>query len=110
MPRALNEQAQIIGRRFLLRTALNHERFLALGFGPSYPTLDWFASLTSMTHVPHVLGEFDGIAVIEFDPRIAMNAGHRRGVVLVCAPGHEYNAPQNAKQPGIDQAENILYS
>jgi hypothetical protein len=71
MPRALNEQAQIIGRRFLLRTALNHERFLALGFGPSYPTLDWFASLTSMTHVPHVLGEFDGIAVIEFDPRNA---------------------------------------
>jgi hypothetical protein len=71
MPRDLDEQAQLIGRRFFLRAALNHERFLALGFPTSYPTLHWLASLTSTTHVSHVLGDFDGIAVIEFVPRNA---------------------------------------
>ncbi|MGA3211842.1 MAG: glycosyltransferase family 39 protein [Terriglobales bacterium] len=69
MPRALNEQARLIGRRFVLRAALNHERFLALGFGPSYPTLQWLVSLASTTHITHVLGTFEGVAVIEFDPR-----------------------------------------
>jgi hypothetical protein len=69
MPRALNQQAQLAGRGFLLRATRNHERFLALGFAPSYPTLQWFITLTSMTHVPHILGSFDGVAVVEFDPR-----------------------------------------
>ncbi len=71
MPRTLNEQAQLIGKRFLVEAALHHERFLALGWVRSYPTLDWFAGLTSRTHVHHVLGEFDGIVVIEFVPRNA---------------------------------------
>ena len=69
MPRALNGQAQAIGRRFFLRAALNHERFLAACFAPSYPTLNWLVQLTSATHTFHVLGYFDGIAVVEFDPR-----------------------------------------
>jgi hypothetical protein len=71
MPRDLDEQAQLIGRRFFSRAAPNHERFLALGFPTSYPTLYWLASLTSLTHVSHVLGNFDGIAVVEFVPRNA---------------------------------------
>ena len=69
MPRTLNEQAQLTGRRFLVEAALHHERFLALAYKPSYPTLDWLENLTSTTHVTHALGDFDGIAVIEFDPR-----------------------------------------
>jgi len=69
MPRALNEQAQVIGRRFLLR--IDNKRFIAIGWIRSYPTLDWFASATSTTHVPHVLGEFLGIVVVEFVPRNA---------------------------------------
>ncbi len=71
MPRALNEQAQLIGKRFLAGAALHHERFLALAYKPSYPTLGWLESLASTTYVTHALGDFDGIAVIEFDPRNA---------------------------------------
>jgi hypothetical protein len=69
MPRDLDARAQLIGRRFFLHAALNHERFLALGFPASYATLDWLESQTSTTYTPHVLGQFDGIAVIEFAPR-----------------------------------------
>ncbi len=71
MPRALNEQAQLIGKRFLLEAVLQHRRFLALAHKPSYPTLDWLESLTSISHATHALGDFDGIRVIEFVPRNA---------------------------------------
>ena len=71
MPRDLDERAQLIGRRFFVQAALNHERFLALGFPTSYPTLDWLESLSSTTYVHQELGTFDGIAVIEFAPRNA---------------------------------------
>jgi 4-amino-4-deoxy-L-arabinose transferase-like glycosyltransferase len=70
MPRALNEQARLIGRRFSL-PPINSERFLALAYRKSYPTLEWLESLTSTTHAFHVLGNFDGITVIEFVPRDA---------------------------------------
>ena len=69
MPRALNQEAQRIGRRVFLQAAIKRQRFLALGFRPSYPTLEWLINLTSLTHAAHVLGEFDGVAVIEFEPR-----------------------------------------
>ncbi|MFZ0798782.1 MAG: glycosyltransferase family 39 protein [Terriglobales bacterium] len=68
MPRALNEQAQLIGRRFSSQRA-NGTRFLALAYKKSYPTLDWLENLNSTTHKFHVLGTFDGITVIEFVPR-----------------------------------------
>jgi hypothetical protein len=71
MPRALNEQAQLIGRRFSSQPANRERRFLALAYKKSYPTLDWLENLTSITHVFHVLGTFDGITVIEFVPRNA---------------------------------------
>jgi len=72
MPRALNDQARAIGRTFFLRAMLNHQRFVALAFGPSYPTLQWLANLSSLSYTTHVVGVFDGIAVVEFDPQ---NAG-----------------------------------
>jgi hypothetical protein len=74
MPRTLTDQAQVIGRRFLLEVnnkGVNNKRFIAIGWIRSYPTLDWFASTTSTTHVPHVLAEFLGIVVVEFVPRNA---------------------------------------
>ena len=71
MPRDLDERARLIGRRFFSQAELNHERFLALGFPTSYPTLEWLESLSSTAYAPHELGNFDGIAVIEFAPRNA---------------------------------------
>ena len=75
MPRDLDARAQLIGRRFLLQAALNHLRFLALGFPASYPTLDWLEGQTSTSYAPHELDQFDGIAVIEFAPRNVPSRG-----------------------------------
>ena len=71
LPRALNEQAQLIGRSFVSQAASNHQRFLAVCYQPSYLTLDWLVSMTSGTHVAHWLGDFHGVRVFEFDPRNA---------------------------------------
>lgn len=69
MPRTLNQEAQLIGASFIQRSALNHQRFLALGYIASYPTLDWLASQASYGYISHVLGDFDDVKVVEFVPR-----------------------------------------
>ncbi len=69
MPRTLNQEAQLIGARFIQQAALNHQRFLALGYLASYPTLDWLASQASDAYVSDVLGDFDDVKVVEFVPR-----------------------------------------
>ena len=69
MPRTLNEQARLIGRNVSSQAALHHERFLAIGFRPSYPTLRWLEGVTSASHTARVVGSFDGIQVVEFDPQ-----------------------------------------
>jgi hypothetical protein len=72
LPRALNEEAMRVGSRFLQEASQRHERFLALAFVPSYGTLDWIANHTSGVQVRE-LGVFDGIKVLEFDPRTSAN-------------------------------------
>jgi hypothetical protein len=69
LPRALDERTQMIGGRFSLLATQEHKPFLALAYRPSYPTWQWLASQTSRTHEFRVLGDFDGIKVVEFDPR-----------------------------------------
>jgi hypothetical protein len=69
MPRTFNQKAQSIGTRFIKGAELNHQRFLALGYIASYPTLDWLASQTSDGFVSRVLGNFDVVRVMEFVPR-----------------------------------------
>lgn len=69
MPRTLNQEAQLIGTRFIQQESLNHRRFLAVGYLASYPILDWLANQTSDTYISRVLGDFDGVRVVEFDPR-----------------------------------------
>jgi hypothetical protein len=73
LPRALNEEAVRIASNFLQHPSRQRQRFLALGFGPSYRTLDWLAYSASGTHYVRVLGKFDGIAVLEFLPRSEEN-------------------------------------
>jgi hypothetical protein len=68
LPRALNEEAMRVGSRFLQQAAQRHQRFLALAFVPSYGTLDWIAGRASGMQIRE-LGVFDGIKVMEFDPR-----------------------------------------
>lgn len=66
LPRALNGEAIRVGSQFLQTAEQKHERFLALAFQPSYPTLDWLAERASGTYCIRKLGVFDGIEVLEF--------------------------------------------
>lgn len=68
LPRSLNNAARLQGSAFLQQAAARHQRFLALAFLPSYPTLDWLVSQTRATHAVHPLGVFDGVKVLEFTP------------------------------------------
>lgn len=69
LPRALNDEAIRIASSFVQQAAQRRERFLALGFGPSYKTLQFIADSASGTHDVRLLGTFDGVAVVEFTPR-----------------------------------------
>jgi hypothetical protein len=74
LPRALNQEAIRVASDFLRDPSRRQQRFLALGFAPSYPTLDWLAVNASGTHDVRLLGEFDAIAVLEFLPRSQGNS------------------------------------
>lgn len=69
LPRALNEEAVRIGSDFVKEAARRRERFLALGWIPSYDTLHWLTNITSETYETRVLGQPDGVVVLEFTPR-----------------------------------------
>ncbi len=67
LPRGLNEEAKRDGRNFL--DSAVHRRFLALGFWPSQPVLQWMSENAAATHTVRELGKFDNITVLEFTPR-----------------------------------------
>jgi hypothetical protein len=69
LPRTLNDEAMRVGSSFLRDAALKHERFLALAMFPSYKTLDWLTKDAAATHSVRELGVFDGVKVLEFEPR-----------------------------------------
>jgi hypothetical protein len=76
LPRALNGEAVRIGSQFLQDAAQRHERFLAVAFEPSYRTLEWIANNASGAYYVRELGVFDGIKVLEFEPRTQVDASH----------------------------------
>jgi hypothetical protein len=75
LPRAFNDEAIQIISTFLQAPARRGQRFLALGFSPSYETLHFIESRASATHNERLLGTPDGIAVLEFTPRMAEGSG-----------------------------------
>jgi hypothetical protein len=75
LPRAFNDEATQIISTFLQAPARRGQRFLALGFSPSYETLHFIESRASATHNERLLGTPDGIAVLEFTPRMAEGSG-----------------------------------
>ena len=56
------------GSAFLQDADRKRERFLAMGFIPSYKTLDWLTQQTSGVYAVNNLGTFDGVKVLEFVP------------------------------------------
>jgi mannosyltransferase len=69
LPRALNDEAMRIGSDFVQQAGQRRERFLALGWAPSYATLQWLTNVTSKTYETRILGQPDGVVVREFTPR-----------------------------------------
>ena len=68
LPRALNDEAKRDGARFLQQQAEYHQRFLATAFAQSFDTLDWLQKSAVGRFDVQLLGEFDGVRVLEFDP------------------------------------------
>jgi Dolichyl-phosphate-mannose-protein mannosyltransferase len=68
LPRELNDEARRIGVNFLLQAQQHHQRFLALGYIASYDTLRWLSQSASQSYSVRVLGDPDGVAVLEFTP------------------------------------------
>jgi len=66
LPMALNGEAIRVGSRFLEEAAVKHKRFLAIGFEPSYKTLDWLAQSAAATHSVRTLAVINGVKVLEF--------------------------------------------
>ena len=68
LPQELNQETVRVVLSFLQRPTTPQQRFLAMAYEASYPTLNWVASRASGTHYPRVVGVFDGVAVLEFKP------------------------------------------
>jgi hypothetical protein len=74
LPRALNTEAMRAGSEFLQQATQHHERFLAAAFAESYATLDWLSTQAAPGYDVRKLGNFDGVKVLEFDPRMQTDA------------------------------------
>jgi len=76
LPRALTDEAKLRGSTMLRQSAQKQQRFLALAFGPSYPTVEWLMEQSAQSHSSQLLGGFDGIGVVEFRPLAAPAQAH----------------------------------
>jgi hypothetical protein len=69
LPRALNEDAKLIGAQFLQEATQRRQRFLAVAYEASYETVDWLQDAVSETYDVRELGIFDRVEVVEFSPQ-----------------------------------------
>jgi len=69
LPRTLNDEAMRIGSDFVHQAGQRRERFLGLGYRPSLETLRWLRKISAPTYEARILGQPDGILVLEFRPR-----------------------------------------
>lgn len=73
LPRLLNAEAKSRTARWLAQAEGERRRFLVLAYGYSVPTIDWIAYQAQATFAPNILGQFDGVWVVEFVPRNGNN-------------------------------------
>jgi hypothetical protein len=69
MPRTLNAEATRTGRLFLSDAAAHHQRFLATGYLSSAGILNWLMKNSAPNYRVRLVGDFDHVRVLEFDPR-----------------------------------------
>ena len=70
LPRSLNAETERAGAQFVQQESERHQRFLAMAFAQSYGTLDWLRRYAAATYSVRDLGEFEGVKVLEFKPRV----------------------------------------
>ena len=69
LPRSLNDEAQRQVKQFLLKAAMERSRFVVVApRGPSQAILDFTAYYSQNAYTSRVLGLFEDIWVVEFDP------------------------------------------
>lgn len=68
MPRTLNAETVRVGTQFLQDATRKHQRFLAIAYKESHPTLSWLAEQASPNFKVRDLGRFDQVDVLEFTP------------------------------------------
>lgn len=68
LPMSFNDEARRIAGRAAPAATQLHQRFLVVGSPNCYPTIDWLASSSRGEFTVRSLGDFDEIAVVEFQP------------------------------------------
>lgn len=68
LPMSLNDEAMRIGGQTVMAATQRHQRFLAIAAPTSYPTIEWLDRYSRGAFTSRVLGDFDGIVVVEFRP------------------------------------------
>jgi len=68
LPYSLNDEAKRIGSQTILAAAQRHQRFLGIGVPECYPTLRWLATSSSGAFKEEIIGNFEGIVVVEYRP------------------------------------------
>lgn len=67
-PIYLNPEAEREGMRLVSQSAQRHGRFLVLGFARSRAIFEMLAEYSHRTHSYRLLGNFDEVVVVEFNP------------------------------------------
>ncbi len=68
LPMDLNDETIRVGGQAFLEAAQHGQRFLIVVPPVSYPTLKWLLDYSPGVFTDHLLGEFQGILVVEFRP------------------------------------------
>ncbi len=82
LPRAFNGAARDRVESFLRDAIPRKQRFVFIGYVPSWPTLDAIAAMTKDLYSHRTLGVYSGVAVVEFVPR-ADKAGKTSGQIAI---------------------------
>jgi len=67
-PIHLNPEAEREGMRLVSQSAQRHGRFLVLGLADSREIFEMLAEYSHRTHSYRLLGNFDEVVVVEFNP------------------------------------------
>jgi hypothetical protein len=69
LPRELTGYARQVSGKFVVDATRRRQRFFVLAFSPSFATVHFIENQSAATYRERVIGTYDGVAVVEFQPR-----------------------------------------